>query len=44
MRRGAAEAHFLKLPKTLMMSTTERQCFEHEYYARRNPVSSGRPA
>ena len=38
-RRGKADSQFLKLPKTLMMSTTERQCFEHEYYAKRNPVS-----
>ena len=38
--RGKADSQFLKLPKTLMMSTTERQCFEHEYYAKRNPVSA----
>ena len=39
VRRGKADSQFLKLPKTLMMATTERQCFEHEYYAKRNPVS-----
>lgn len=34
---GVAESQFLKLPKTLHMSTMEHQCFDTGYYMLRNP-------
>lgn len=36
---GVAEATFLKLPMTLAMAARGPQCFDVDYYMRRNAVS-----